>query len=294
MAVGTFDAFGVRFASTFPLPEIREDRPPPAACVLALGSTDEPARRFSGPCDPPKVGVTAQGRTERGRDGDLLLRFRSEASFWMSAAADSVVWAGAGPAARRFLLDTVLGSVALARGFEALHAGAVLTDAGVVAVSVGEGGGKSSLVAALLARGLPLFTDDLLMLDAGVDVVAHPGPALMNLPPRAVEVAADVLATFDDEAWVVVDRPPVAPAPIVAVVLLERGGADVLTVERRAPSAMDLLPLSLQGGSTPDRQRTRFEACAGVAATAAVLRLAAPLDVPPDALADAVLEALPA
>jgi hypothetical protein len=159
----------------------------------------------------------------------------------------------------------------------------------VVAVAAGEGGGKSSLVAALLARGLPLFTDDLLML---ADGLAHAGPALMNLPPGArTDGVGRRLAEVDGEAWVAVDRPPIGPAPVAAVVLLERGRADAVTVERLHANPLTLLPLSLQGGSTPERQRSRFEACAAVADTAVVLRLAAPLTTTPDELADAVLAA---
>jgi hypothetical protein len=213
----------------------------------------------------------------------------------VSAAADEVACGPApgtvdDPGWRRYLLDSVLGSVALARGFEALHAGAVLTPAGIVAVAAGEGGGKSSLVAALVARRLPLFTDDLLMLAAGL---AHPGPALMNLPPGA-RVDGRRLAEVDGEAWVAVDRPPIGPAPVAAVVLLERGRAGAVTpqVERLPASPLDLLPLSLQGGSTPERQRSRFEACAGLAESAALLRLSAPLDTTPAELADAVVAAL--
>ena len=303
--VVTFDAFGVRFDVTFPLPEIHGGRShAPVECTVRLVGPDEPRRRFSGPCDPVRVATATLGdglesRVERGRGGDHLLLFGSAPTLWLSAPGDELACGPEeleSPEWRRYLLDTGLGFVALAHGHQGLHAGAVATPAGVVAVSAGQGGGKSTLLAELLRRGLPLFTDDLLMLTPVGDgeVEAHPGPALMNLPPqladgRSASAVGQVLADIGDEAWVAVERPALEPAPVAAVVLLERGRADRVNVELLPASPMTLLPQSLPSGADRDRVRARFEACAALAASARLLVLAAPLEAPAAALADALL-----
>ena len=70
------------------------------------------------------------------------------------------------PSEWRVVLDSVLFSIALLRGGEALHAGAVATEKGAIAIAAASGGGKSSLLAALLQAGLPLLSDDVVVLDA--------------------------------------------------------------------------------------------------------------------------------
>ena len=59
------------------------------------------------------------------------------------------------PIWQRVLLDTVLWTVSLLRGYEQLHASAVRTADGVIAFTAGSGGGKTSLAAEFLRRGRP-------------------------------------------------------------------------------------------------------------------------------------------
>jgi hypothetical protein len=71
----------------------------------------------------------------------------------------------------------VIPVVMLARGCEALHASAVLTDAGVVAFCARSGTGKSSLALALALRGAVLWADDTVAItcsDDGIEAVALP------------------------------------------------------------------------------------------------------------------------
>lgn len=312
-AVGTFAAFGVRFASDLDLPagpdEGLDEGLGTVDCRIHSVTTADLVERFSGPCDPEaltrsRLGDGRWSRIERGVAGDHRLAFGDDEVLWLSPDHDELASAPPDPdrpddpAWQRYLLDTGLGFVALARGYEALHAGAVVTSAGVVAIAAGEGGGKSTLLAELLRRGLSLFADDLLMLGpaGAVDtvVVAHPGPPLMNLPPvladgRPAAAVGRVLAELDGECWVAVDRPaPTPPAPVAAVVLLERGGGDALSVTRLAASPLALLRHSLQGGGGRDRVRARFEVCSSIAATAAVLQVQAPSDLPATAVVDAL------
>ncbi|MGO8721737.1 MAG: hypothetical protein ACLQRM_03195, partial [Acidimicrobiales bacterium] len=72
----------------------------------------------------------------------------------------------ADPSWWRVVLDSVLFTVALLQGYEALHAGALVTPDGAIAITAASGGGKSTLLTELLGRGLELMADDVLVLDS--------------------------------------------------------------------------------------------------------------------------------
>jgi hypothetical protein len=87
--------------------------------------------------------------------------------------------------------------VLLKHGIEPLHATVLVAPEGAVGIMGDSGYGKSTLAAALAAVGLPLLTDDLLvMLEAGERLMAQPGlPRLKLWPDAAAEVRPD--AQFD-------------------------------------------------------------------------------------------------
>lgn len=150
-----------------------------------------------------------------GPEGDILFDYGRRALFHLSADHRVLRCApagGTGCAWQRVLLDTILWTVSLLRGFELLHASAVETPAGIVAFVAVSGGGKTSLAAECLRRGAALFCDDILALDdPDGQVVGHPGPPLMNLPlPLTVESLrqAEVIDYFGDEKWVKLVVPP--------------------------------------------------------------------------------------
>src|SRR5688572_8985888 len=91
-----------------------------------------------------------------------------------------------------YLLGQVLSFSLLSRGYEPLHATAVVIDGEAVAFLGDCGYGKSTLGAAFLARGFPILTDDVLVLEAGNGRWrAHAGPPRLKLFPS---VARKVLA----------------------------------------------------------------------------------------------------
>lgn len=263
---------------------------------------------WSGPQEPRAVALRMvdglEVIVERGRDGDVRFDWGGAGRWWIDPAATRVLcWAPAEPDAAwwRMLLDFVRGSVALARGAEALHAGAVVVEGRAVALAAGQGGGKTSLVAELMRRGHPLLADDVLVVDAapGAEVIAHAGPPLMNLAaprpfPPAAEDLGRVLAHIGGEDWVLVERSHPDAAPLAAVVLLDRGDADEVRVDAMQASPAPLLGLFLQSGSGPGRRLARFDAISALAERVPLLGLSAPLEgAPPQRLADALLEALP-
>jgi hypothetical protein len=283
-------AFGLTLNTTLALPGLTGDPGGGPEVEVRLGDV---RRCFSGAGIELERLRTSEGdvRLCEGAAGDLLLDAGELAAFHVSTDGSVVTCSTLDPESapfQRLLLDTVLGTAALCRGYEGLHAAAVLDARGrLVAIVGAQGAGKSTLAAELIARGATLFADDLLFLD---DELAHPGPALMNLP-RTGRPLGRPLAQSDGECWVALDRPPLAPCPLWLVAILERSaGARAISCRpERAPAA--LLAAALDSGSEPLRRRRRFELLARVASTAHLVRISAPLTAPPDAIATALEEA---
>jgi hypothetical protein len=201
-------------------------------------------------------------------------------------------------------LDSVLFTVALLQGYEALHAGAIATAAGAVAITAGTGGGKSTLLSELLRRGLTLLADDVLALESvGEDEppLAHPAPPLMSLPSarlaplRATDSAArkslETVLALDEELWVAV---PVHPEPLTlrALVVLHRRPG-LTTVMRRSTTPFPaLLDGLMRFPRTRERERTRFELAGTIAAHVPIWKLEADPRVSPATLADVLVEEL--
>ena len=83
---------------------------------------------------------------------------------------------------------SVLPLVVQARGTQVLHASAVATPGGMVALCGTSTAGKSTLAAALLARGREVVADDALAFEAGGDGVdAFPLPFRLRLRDEAQE-----------------------------------------------------------------------------------------------------------
>jgi hypothetical protein len=169
-----------------------------------------------------------------------------------------------------------------------MHASAVRGSGGVTAFAGFSGGGKSSLARELVRRGASLFTDDILALPPVPDQLrAHPGPALMNLPRSGGrEGVGEVIGRFPDKDWVTVPRAAREADRIAAICLLRRRSGATLALRRLRPTVLDLLPFTLGFPHLGGRLRQRFVLFARVAAEVAVYELSAPLQAPPQLLAD--------
>ncbi|HSZ14211.1 MAG TPA: hypothetical protein VK790_09265 [Solirubrobacteraceae bacterium] len=202
----------------------------------------------------------------------------------------------------RVVLDSVLFTVALLRGYEALHAGAIATPDGVVAITAASGGGKSTLLAELLGRGLKLVADDVLVLQprGSRAPLAHPAPPLMTVPvtsmplPASAE-ASPAISSIGDERWIAVPAHQEA-MPLRALVVLDRRSASraaggPASLKRIESPLAPLLGALMSFPRTPERQRTRFELASTLTATTGLWRLTADSHTSPDALAEALLSA---
>ncbi len=186
----------------------------------------------------------------------------------------------------RVVLDSVLFTVALLRGYEALHAGTVATPDGALAITAPTGGGKSTLLYKLLSDGLTLMTDDVLVLEASGDrsPLAHPGPPLMTVPADALPLPGATIASIDEERWIAVPVHPYA-IPLSALVVLNRSrGLATSLHPARDPLAV-LVGSLLRFPRLPERERTRFEVAGAIAAHVPIWELCADPSVTPGVLA---------
>jgi hypothetical protein len=118
---------------------------------------------------PPNLeGATARGVLWQARPGCLLLDVPNAARYRVEAGhrivIDPMPEADA-ERVQRFLCMTPLAALLYQRGVLALHAAAVAGPSGAVLLAGDSGAGKSALLAALVARGWPMLTDDLAMVD---------------------------------------------------------------------------------------------------------------------------------
>lgn len=87
-----------------------------------------------------------------------------------------------------YLLGQVLSFSLLSRGYEPLHATAVVINGEAVAFLGDCGYGKSTIGAAFVGRGCPVLTDDVLALDFGDGRwMAHAGPPRLKLFPSVAK-----------------------------------------------------------------------------------------------------------
>jgi hypothetical protein len=103
-------------------------------------------------------------------EGQLLLKIPGVAHFWVRNGDEIVIQPAAGALPgdiRAFLLGSCLGALLHQRGALALHASAILTDAGAVLFSGHSGSGKSTLLTVFLQRGYKMLSDDICAIVAG-------------------------------------------------------------------------------------------------------------------------------
>lgn len=201
----------------------------------------------------------------------------------------------------RVVLDSVLFTVALLQGYEALHAGAVATPDGAIAITATTGGGKSTLLSELLVRGLTLMADDVLVLEPGGAGAprSHPAPPLMTLPAARLPMLSEALspkppqtlASLAEERWIAM---PVhcEPLPLAAVVVLNRGPGFATELRRANHPLAALLGSLLRFPRTRERERSRFEMAGAIAAHVPIWQLNADPSVSVETLAGVLLAEL--
>ena len=209
-------AYGMRLSSSFPIEGMTSSDDPGdglPALSLSMAYPAELDLAWQGTGAEPRwrgrLGDGLDLTIEDGAAGDMLFSYGDRARFQLNEPMDVL---GCAPSSdgldwQRVLVSKVIPSISVMRGYEALHAAAVESPDGVVAIMAPSGAGKSTLAAELMRRGWPLFADDVLVLDgqAGA-VVAHPGSAHMNVAqqmPGALEpeMLGEEIAILAGERW---------------------------------------------------------------------------------------------
>jgi hypothetical protein len=305
-------AFGLDLRASFPLPGMVSDEAEELPSLeLGLTTPEELETAWSGSDGPPqwrgRLGDGLDLSLEQGTAGDLRFsygdrapcdddraRFRLHRGMRRLDCApriQSLDW-------QRALIGKVLPTISVMRGYEALHAAAVDSPQGTVAIMAPSGSGKSTLATELLVRGWPLFADDVLILEQTDDAVrAHPGAPHMNLEqslPNEIEpqTLGTTLAILADERWLAVDTTTKRPRPMRMLCLLERSRGLPLEIHTLTSNPLPLAPYMLGLSSDPERHRSRFRLYADLTESATLVRLTAGLEHRPEELADLIEQAL--
>jgi hypothetical protein len=304
-----YAAHGLRLCSAFELPGMcpatndSKALPELALTQVAPGELELAWRGASGPPEwQGRLGCGRELTIERGAVGDALFSYGKEARFHLDARMRRLGCAvGAdGPGWQRALIGSVLPAISLMRGYEGLHAAAVDSPAGVVAIMGPSGAGKSTLALELISRGWPLFADDVLVLSHAFGAVrAHPGGPHMNVAqslPGELDAHAlgSTIAALDGELWMaaMASTPAAERREVVLLCLLERGPGLSLGLEALEPSSLALSPYVLGLSSDPKRQRSRFSMFADLVGSARLVRVSAGLEDSPAELAELLEQAL--
>jgi hypothetical protein len=137
------------------------------------------------------------------------------------------------------------------QGLQSLHASAVVAAEGVVAFCGAAGRGKSTTVAALSARGFPVWADDV--------VAFWPDPPYLRsprLPPSTLRLLPDAHRTFSATLGGSASRSASPSLPMAAVIELVRTEGPP-TLERLSPGAAVITLLEHAYCFTLDDVQTR-------------------------------------
>jgi hypothetical protein len=293
-------AYGLALRSSFSLPGMTRrslDGAPPSI-ELVLETPAELEAAWSGAVGrSPWRGQLGDGqvlRIEWGLDGDLRFAYGDRACFRLSPTRERLGCAPrdvAGFDWQRVLVNRILPNVSIAHGNEALHACAVETELGIVAIAAPSGTGKSTLAAELMRRGWPLFADDVLVLSqAGGAVEAQAATPHMNISAGAGDPGdlGETLADLAGESWLAVRGAGSGSRELAAVVVLERGPGLAVAAGPLRHSPLALAPYMLGLPDDEGRHATRFTLYADLAESIPLIGLRGGPEDRPATLADAL------
>lgn len=202
-----------------------------------------------------------------------------------------------------YLLNQVLSHCLALRGVEPLHATSVVVNGRAIAIMGDSGYGKSTLAAALIRRGCPLLTDDVLVLeDLGNGMQAYPSLARLKLRPDSADAAfarrrSLQMNTFTDKMILPLSASEHAgnEVPLGAIFVIPSSAGSAAIAIRRVRGHRSLLPIIQNSFDTSFLDRRRLEqqfafACRlAKAVPISVLSFPRQLDMLP-AVADALLK----
>jgi hypothetical protein len=200
-----------------------------------------------------------------------------------------------------YLLGHCLTFCLLARGIEPLHATSVAVHGKAIALLGDSGYGKSTLAAALLARGCAMLTDDVLMLNfQGPTVLAHPSLPRIKLTPQSADACfagrrSLPMNRFSNKMIFPLDSSQhlQLPVPLKVIYLVPPGSGRSISI-RRVHGRTSFLPIIKNTFNnivlTPPRLKQQFAFASELISRIPVKRLSYPkrLELLPS-VADAIL-----
>ena len=224
---------------------------------------------------------------------DYLLNIPEVGRF--HASGGSTVRVHLAPGAARpdvsaFLLGSVFGALCHQNGLLPLHASSIVAAGGVVAFLGDSGAGKSTLAACLQARGYPVFSDDICLLeDIAGEMRAVPLAGWLKLWRQSLEhlaldseQGARVFAK-EDKFRMSVDSAAMHPLPLRTLVFLARAeqGEPRLTPTAAAETLARIMELTYLAyiPALNGEQRRLFAQCGQALRQARAYRLEIPWDL---------------
>jgi hypothetical protein len=249
---------------------------------LTVASEHELASRWPGSaelvCDQRERDGTASFRIEQHPTAGYLISGPAYGRHLLSPdGRHALCMPGDRPAEvwQRLLIAQVLPFAAVLHGLEVLHASAVVTERGAIALAGPSRAGKTSVALELCRRGARFLADDVLALQrAGETLLGQPGTPLAGLDHREARRLARQSPSDDHEIVAVNARERLVrmqgasqPAPLQALFFLDRR-SDAPRAPVFEPAAVPELLLGSSFNSvitTPARLRGLLEVCAVVA-----------------------------
>ena len=302
-------AFGLTVHGNFPAPGFDTRRDPSGTREVSVALVD--ADRLEG----RRLGaeVVCERRTladeplmliERETSGDYRIHAPGYGTFRVSRDGREILVAPDHPSPwrwQRYLVGQALPLAAILQGVEVLHASAVTIDGRAVGLAGASYSGKTTIAMALVEEGARFLCDDVLAVEpAGAGLLAHPGPAIVNLRHGAAASLAGANGAStelgrDEEAIRLHLDASASAAPLAALYVLHRDGGESRPVWEKPTDGEAAL---LLGSSfnfivlAADRLRRQLDVCARLAHCADVAVLRLPSDASPALVARAVLERL--
>jgi len=208
-----YRAYGLTLATPLSLPELQVERSGvPADVVIEVGLESKP--------EPDRYSLDVQLDEIRFRNEVLEMHAVGGTSLSVLAHDPD------DPAVRQYVVGPGLAMILLQRGLTLLHASAVSIDGGAYAFAADSGVGKSTLAAALYARGHVLITDDLCAIENGA---VMPALSLLKIAERSLQAVPrpgtliDVETEGEGRLRFGIERLASTPVPLRTVYLIEDG-----------------------------------------------------------------------